>query len=229
MRGAQLPQLCAPFLLLKDSISETSLEKRNFREYTDPHCALPRTYCVHERLVTGLPWNEPEVVARIRQGDKGALVRVYDEYSGLVYGVALRVLHNEQAAEDVAQEVFLQLWRSPSAFDDRRGRLAPWLAVITRHKAVDLLRKRRFEAGSQEHSPLPEPVASDKRPDCVADAEKAKALMARLPAEQRKVLELAFLDGLTHVEIAARIGEPLGTVKSRIRLGLLFLRKELAT
>lgn len=176
-----------------------------------------------------LPWNEPEVVAGIGQGDKGALVRVYDEYSELVYGVALRVLRNEQAAEDVAQEVFLQLWRNPATFDGRRGRLAPWLAVITRHKAVDLIRKQRFEAGTREISPLLEPASSDKRPDCVADAEKAKALMTRLPTEQRQVLELAFLDGLTHVEIAARIGEPLGTVKSRIRLGLLFLRKELAT
>ncbi len=175
------------------------------------------------------PWNDPEVVGGIRQGDKGALVRVYDEYSGLVYGVALRVLRNEQAAEDVVQDVFLQLWRNPAAFDSRRGRLAPWLAVITRHKAVDLLRKRRFEAGSAETSPLLEALSNAKRPDWVADAEKAKALMARLPAEQRQVLEMSFLDGLTHVEIAARIGEPLGTVKSRIRLGLLFLRKELAT
>lgn len=177
--------------------------------------------------MSGLSGNA-EVVAQIRQGDKGALVRVYDEYSGLVYGVALRVLHNEHAAEDVVQEVFLQLWRNPAAFDDRRGRLAPWLAVIARHKAVDLLRRRRFEAVPQENSLPREAVANDKHPDCVADAEKAKALMARLPVEQRQVLELAFLDGLTHVEIAARLGEPLGTVKSRIRLGLLFLRKELA-
>lgn len=176
-----------------------------------------------------LPWNDSEAVAGIRRGDNGALVRVYDEYSSLVYGVALRVLHNEQAAEDVVQEVFLQLWRNPAAFDDRRGRLAPWLAVITRHRAVDLLRKRRFEPGSLETSRLLEPVSSDKAPDCVADAKKAKGLMARLPFEQRQVLELAFLDGLTHVEIAARIGEPLGTVKSRIRLGLLFLRRELAS
>jgi len=179
--------------------------------------------------VSERPWNDPEVVGGIRQGDKGALVRVYDEYSGLVYGVALRVLRNEQAAEDVVQDVFLQLWRNPAAFDSRRGRLATWLAVITRHKAVDLLRKRRFEVGSAETSPLLEPLSNAKRPDWVADAEKAKALMARLPAEQRQVLEMSFLDGLTHVEIAARIGEPLGTVKSRIRLGLLFLRKELAT
>jgi len=178
--------------------------------------------------VTGQTWNEAEVVAQVRQGDKGALVRVYDEYSGLVYGVALRVLRNVPAAEDVAQEVFLQLWRNPGAFDARRGRLAPWLAVITRHKAVDALRRLKFEVGWEENLPAPGPASRDMSAHLATDAQKAKTLMARLPAEQRQALELAFLDGLTHVEIAARIGEPLGTVKSRIRLGLLFLRKELA-
>ncbi|MGH9710654.1 MAG: sigma-70 family RNA polymerase sigma factor [Candidatus Acidiferrales bacterium] len=176
--------------------------------------------------MTQEPWNDAEVIAQLCQGDKGALVRLYDEYSGLVYGVALRVLRNVEAAEDVVQEVFLQLWRNPAKFDEKRGRLAPWLAVITRHKAVDSLRKLRFELGSNQ-DPLPEPVAAEPPVHCSADADKAKRLMAQLPVEQKRVLELAFLDGLTHVEIAARIGEPLGTVKSRIRLGLLFLRKEL--
>jgi len=178
--------------------------------------------------VSGQPWDEAQVVAEIVRGDKDALVRVYDEYSSLVYGVALRVLQNVQAAEDVVQEVFLQLWRNPSAFDARRGRLAAWLSVMTRHKAVDFLRRRRFEADLPESSSLPEPASYRSAPHLLPDAEKAKKLMNRLPAEQRQVLELAFLDGLTHVEIAARIGEALGTVKSRIRLGILFLRKELA-
>lgn len=171
--------------------------------------------------------NDTNLVAQLRLGDKGALVRLYDEYSGLVYGIAKRVLRNGSAAEDVVQEVFFQLWRNPAAFDGRRGGLAPWLAVIARHKAVDILRKLKFEVGSEE-TVLPEPPAVGTPVHCSADADKAKKLMAQLPLEQREVLELAFLDGLTHVEIAARIGEPLGTVKSRIRLGLLFLRREMA-
>ncbi|MGH9741266.1 MAG: sigma-70 family RNA polymerase sigma factor [Candidatus Acidiferrum sp.] len=172
-------------------------------------------------------WNDGELLAQLCRGEKGALVRLYDEYSGLVYGVAVRVLRNVEAAEDVVQEVFLQLWRNPARFDEQRGRLAPWLAVITRHKAVDALRKLKFEV-SPDEAPLAEPAACETPADCLADSEKAKKLMGRLPAEQKQVLELAFLDGLTHAEIAARTGEPLGTVKSRIRHGLLFLRKEMA-
>jgi RNA polymerase sigma-70 factor (ECF subfamily) len=89
--------------------------------------------------------NDAEIVAQLRQGEKGALVRLYDEYSGLVYGVARRILRDAAAAEDVVQEVFLQLWRKPGSFDEQRGRLAPWLAVVARHKALDVLRKLKFE------------------------------------------------------------------------------------
>ncbi|HLK53253.1 MAG TPA: sigma-70 family RNA polymerase sigma factor, partial [Candidatus Angelobacter sp.] len=85
------------------------------------------------------------MVARLRAGDQSAMADLYDRYSGVVYGVALRVLANTTAAEDVVQEVFLQLWRNPQAFDADRGRLAPWLAVIARNRAIDLLRKRPLE------------------------------------------------------------------------------------
>lgn len=176
--------------------------------------------------------NDEEIVAQLRQGDSGALVRVYDQYSALVYGVARRVLRDATAAEDVVQEVFLQFWRNPGSFNSERGRLAPWLAVIARHKAVDYLRKLKHETASDpgsDEGPVAEPSAAQTvAPESLADADKAKNLMAQLPTEQKTALEMAYLDGLTHAEIAARIGEPLGTVKSRIRLGLSFLRKEMA-
>ncbi len=175
--------------------------------------------------------NDAEIVAQLRQGEKGALVRLYDEYSGVVYGIARRILRDATAAEDVVQEVFLQLWRNPGSFDERRGRLAPWLAVVARHKALDVLRKLKFEVdadGDAGGRPLPEPAAKKEPEHSSADADKAKTLMAQLPVEQKQALELAYLDGLTHAEIATRTGEPLGTVKSRIRLGLLFLRREMA-
>ncbi|HEX8882745.1 MAG TPA: sigma-70 family RNA polymerase sigma factor [Candidatus Acidoferrum sp.] len=170
--------------------------------------------------------NDTEIVTRLLAGDRAGFVRLYDQYSGLIYGVALRVLRNAAGAQDIVQEVFLQLWRNPASFDPQRGRLAPWLAVLTRHKAVDALRKRRFEMESSE-IPLPSSAVTVEPDYTTVDAEKAQRFMKQLPVEQREVLELAYLDGLTHVEIASRLGQPLGTVKSRIRLGLLFLRKEL--
>jgi RNA polymerase sigma-70 factor, ECF subfamily len=170
--------------------------------------------------------SDAEIVARLRQGDRDALARLYDDYSGLVYGVSLRVLRNAAAAEDIVQEVFLMLWRNPSSYDEKRGRLAPWLAVMARNKSVDVIRKLGREADPEEN---PAAMLRQVAPAVThgPDAEKAAQLMARLPADQRKTLEMAFLDGLTHSEIAARTGEALGTVKSRIRLGLAFLRKEL--
>ena len=174
------------------------------------------------------PLHEADVLAQLCQGDKEALVRLYDEFSGLVYGIAMRVLRNRTAAEDVVQEVFLQLWRRPAAFDAQRGRLGPWLAVIARHKAIDVLRKEKFEADSEENSvPVSRANPASAPAHFSADSDKAKQLMAQLPPDPREALEFAFLDGLTHVEIAARTGTPLGTIKSRIRLGLTFLRKEL--
>jgi RNA polymerase sigma-70 factor, ECF subfamily len=179
------------------------------------------------KAVRPQPSNDAEIVALLLRGDKTAFVRLYDEYSGLIYGVALRVLRNAASAQDLVQDVFLQLWKNPSSFDPQRGRLAPWLAVVTRHKALDSLRKRKFE-GEAPKNPVPQIAVSGAPGERCADAEIAKRLMAQLPAEQRQVLELAYLDGMTHVEIANRLGQPLGTVKSRIRLGLLFLRKQLA-
>jgi RNA polymerase sigma-70 factor, ECF subfamily len=168
--------------------------------------------------------NEGEIVARLLQSDRDQFVRLYDEYSGLIYGVALRILRNAAAAQDIVQDVFLQLWRNPSSFDPERGRLAPWLAVVTRHKAVDSLRKMKFETPAPEQ-PSAQPSTSNQR---CPEAVTARRLMDQLPPEQRQVLELAYLDGMTHAEIARRLGQPLGTVKSRIRLGLLSLRKEMA-
>jgi RNA polymerase sigma-70 factor (ECF subfamily) len=149
---------------------------------------------------------------------------LYDRYSSLVYSVALRVLADTGQAEDVLQEVFLQLWRNPGAFDAARGRLAPWLAVIARHKAIDQLRGRREQTDIDDIV-----VATDARLDEAADrsraSEKVRSVLAGMPAEQRKCLEMAFFQGLTHTEIAQQNGDPLGTVKTRIRSGLQLLRK----
>ncbi len=149
---------------------------------------------------------------------------LYDRYSSIVYGVALRVLGDTGAAEDVLQEVFLQLWRNPGAFDSSRGNLGPWLAVIARNRAIDGLRKRRPETDIAD-------VVVSVELDIAGDAERARAMekvrgaLGTMPAAQRSALEMAYFEGLTHIEIAAKTGEPLGTIKTRIRTGLLALRK----
>ena len=149
---------------------------------------------------------------------------LYDRYSSIVYAVALRVLGETGAAEDVLQEVFLQLWRNPGAFDSSRGNLGAWLAVITRNRAIDGLRKRRPETDIAD-------VVVSVELDIAGDAERARAMekvrgaLGTMPAAQRSALEMAYFEGLTHIEIAAKTGEPLGTIKTRIRTGLLALRK----
>jgi len=153
--------------------------------------------------------------------------RLYDRYSSIVYSIALRVLGDTGAAEDVLQEVFLQLWRNPEVFDSSRGNMAAWLAVIARNRAIDSLRKRHQEADIAD-------VVVSVEPDLARDTERTRAMekirgvLGEMPAAQRSALEMAYFEGLTHTEIAARTGEPLGTVKTRIRAGLLSLRKAFA-
>ena len=164
------------------------------------------------------------LVSAIRGGDQSAMATLYDRYSSIVYSVALRVLADTGAAEDVLQEVFMQLWRNPTAFDASRGSLGAWLAVITRNRSIDALRKRRSETDIDE-------VIVSVQPDLASEAERARALekvrgvLGSMPVSQRTALELAFFEGLTHTEIAGKTGEPLGTIKTRIRSGLLTIRK----
>jgi len=152
---------------------------------------------------------------------------LYDLYSGVVYGVALRVLGDTTAAEDVLQEIFLQLWRRPQSFNAERGRLAPWLAVIARNRAIDVLRKRPPEADIDETPVSTRVDLEDIAAQRIA-IEKVRCAIGQLPPEQRKALEMAFFEGLTHTEIASKTGEPLGTVKTRIRSALMAVRKALA-
>lgn len=164
------------------------------------------------------------LVSAIRSGDEQAMAQLYERYSPIVYSVALRVLGNTAAAEDILQEVFMQLWRSPDMFDARRGSLAGWLAVIARNRAIDLLRKRRPESDITEVViPVMQDLASGT--EWSRALEKIRSALGSIPSPQRSALEMAFFEGLTHTEIAAKTGEPLGTIKTRIRAGLLTLRK----
>jgi RNA polymerase sigma-70 factor (ECF subfamily) len=167
---------------------------------------------------------EAALIQRIRSGDEDAMGDMYDRYSGIVYGVALRVLGNTTAAEDVLQEVFLQLWRNPQAFDANRGRLGPWLAVIARNRAIDHLRKRQPEEDIED-LPISTGVNLEDEAAQRQAVTKIRGVLSQLPQDQRRALEMAFFEGMTHTEIAAKTGEPLGTIKTRIRAGLLAVRK----
>jgi RNA polymerase sigma-70 factor, ECF subfamily len=166
------------------------------------------------------------LIGRVRAGDPSGMVALYDRYGGIIYSVALRVLSSPQAAEDVLQEVLLQLWRNPEAFDSARGSLSAWLAVIARHRAIDHLRRRRPEdsldsliiAGGDDLQ------SEAERADAIS---KVRQVLGGLPANQRSAVEMAFFEGLTYPEIAARTGEPLGTIKTRIRAALAAVRKVL--
>lgn len=167
---------------------------------------------------------EAALIQRIRSGDESAMGDMYDRYSGIVYGVALRVLGNTTAAEDVLQEVFLQLWRKPQSFDANRGRLGPWLAVIARNRAIDHLRKRQPEEDIED-LPISTGVNLEDEAAQRQAVTKIRGVLSQLPQDQRRALEMAFFEGMTHTEIAAKTGEPLGTIKTRIRTGLLAVRK----
>ena len=163
-------------------------------------------------------------VTAMKSGDQSALAELYDRYSGVVYAVALRVLGDTGAAEDVLQEVFLQLWRNPGAFDAARGSLGAWLAVITRNRAIDALRRRRPETDIED-------VILSVAPDLAGEADRSRAAqkirseLSAMPTVQRSALEMAYFEGMSHSEIANKTGEPLGTIMTRIRSGLIALRK----
>ena len=167
------------------------------------------------------------LVARIRAGDQQAMSELYDRYSRVVYAVALRVLQDTAAAEDVLQDIFLQLWRNPDAFDASRGSLAAWLSVIARHRSIDRLRKRRPELDIEECVIAGGPDLRDETERALV-VEKIRGVLSQMDPNQRYALELAYFQGLTHSEIAQKTGEPLGTIKTRIRSALQQLRAKFA-
>jgi len=164
-----------------------------------------------------------------------AFEALYDRYGNLVYSVSLRILGDVHAAEDVVQDVFLRVWRKPDHYDAARGRFMTWLMSVTRNRAIDERRSRgrrlRFEVGS---APLdgegPQSDDADDPALATLQADERSAIrraLVGLPAEQRSAIELAYYGGLTQQEIARALGEPLGTVKTRIRLGMRKMRAAL--
>jgi RNA polymerase sigma-70 factor (ECF subfamily) len=172
-----------------------------------------------------------EFLDRARTGDHDAFAAFYDATSSFVYSLALRIVGNQADAEEVAMDVFTQVWRNPSRFDEQRGGVAAWLAMIARSRALDRVRaagaRRRWEEPTDD---LEEPAAPDS-PEQEASLDQERRNIARalaaLSADQRQAIELAYYGGLSQSELAEHLGLPLGTVKTRVRLGMMKLREQM--
>jgi len=171
-----------------------------------------------------------ELLSLISQGDQAALGKLYDATSRTLYGLVLRMVGNASAAEEVTLDVYSQVWRLASTYRQERGSPTTWLLLLARSRAIDLLRSRLLRSQDREH---PLEVVSDARHPASNPEQAAwetarcavvQSALKQLAAEQREVLELAYFQGMSHSEIAANTGQPLGTIKTRIRLGMLRLR-----
>ena len=169
---------------------------------------------------------DAELLKRISERDEAAMAAIFDRYAKMVYSIALRVLHDPAEAEDVMQEVLMQIWRGPQTFVSGQGSLGGWLAVVARNRAIDVLR-RRHPSDTVDEVVLPASIDLAAEAERNTLIEKVRTIMQELPQEQQTSMELAFFDGLTHSEIAEKTGDPLGTVKTRIRLALISIRKAL--
>jgi RNA polymerase sigma-70 factor, ECF subfamily len=171
-------------------------------------------------------------LVRLARGDQSALAELYDRHARPIYSLALRILREQADAEDVVQEVFAQAWNQAARFDTSRGAVAAWLLMMARSRAIDRLRARRSRPDTASDA-----EAVERMPDATVrqdlqllsseQVELLKTALTGLPAPQREALELAYYEGLTHTEIADRLSEPLGTVKTRIRQAVIRLRESL--
>jgi RNA polymerase sigma-70 factor, ECF subfamily len=175
---------------------------------------------------------DPNLLARVVKGDQQAFSELYDQSSVLLYSVAVRILRDHEQAAELLQEVYLEVWRKIARYDVGRGTPIAWFIILTRSRAIDRLRARssRIPVSESLEGSQAAQVA-DQRPgpfESQADQELRKLVddaLNTLPSAQQQAIELAYYEGLTHMEIAARLNQPLGTVKTRIKLGLSKLRE----
>jgi RNA polymerase sigma-70 factor, ECF subfamily len=178
-----------------------------------------------------------ELIARVSSGDERAMASLYDRYGGVLYAVAYRIVGQRADAEEVVVEAFAQAWRDAPRFEAARGSVAGWLTMIARSRALDLVRARgrreRMTASAAAEQPEASPAMGDWRQDpavAVDEVERrarVREALASLSPPQREAIELAYFSGLSQAEIAERLQEPLGTIKTRVRLGMQKLREAL--
>lgn len=176
--------------------------------------------------------DDQHALDRMRRGEEGGLAELYNRHGRFVYALALRIVRDTGDAEDVTQDVFVQAWKNADRFDAGRGHVVAWLMNIARARAIDLLRRRRVRPQPAADDAVSDTTdlapAQDVQLDWSRRAEAVQQAMSSLPILQRIAVELAFFEGLTHAEIAEQLEVPLGTIKTRVRQGLLKLRDSLA-
>lgn len=179
---------------------------------------------------------DEELMQRLVYRDLQAFRALYSRYGNLVYSTSLRVVRDAQLAEDMVQEIFLRIWRKPESYVPQRGRFSTWLTSVSRNRAVDEIRSRsrrfRYESASPEEQEREFAGPQSDDPALTAElSDQRRLILAALngiPTEQRQIIEMAYFGGLTQQEISDRLSQPLGTVKTRIRLGMQKLRAALA-
>jgi RNA polymerase sigma-70 factor, ECF subfamily len=177
---------------------------------------------------TGEATTDWSLLARIGQKDEEALSALYDRYSGLVYSEAKRILRDTGAAEEILQDLFYQVWRTSERFDPARGSLAGWLLVAARNRAISKLRRKTGISEELNENAVSLKVDAESFAAQNLLLDKVKTLMGSLPEGQREALECAYFEGMSHSEIAQKTGQPLGTVKTRIRSAMEALKKVLS-
>lgn len=194
----------------------------------------PPATAVSEKTLAPAP-ADLDLIEKIRQGDQSALDLLYKRYSSPVYSLIWKILQNSEEAEDVALDVFWQVWRQADRYDPARGAPPAWIFTLARSRAIDRLRSRSrredrtisIDDPNIHFDPLDENASPDQVVSFRQSRDAVRAALEKLSPVQREAVELAFLKGMTHVEIAEKLGQPLGTVKTRIRQGLIRLRKHL--
>lgn len=177
-----------------------------------------------------------QLLRRIAEQDHQAVGEFYDQVAGLLFSTAVRILRDTHDAEEIVQEVFVQIWAKARDFDPAMGRAIHWTLAITRHRCIDRVRSRQRRSRLMEEMTEMTPVAESSTAELMHPSSRllsgeeitaVRAAVAELPPEQRVAIEMAFFSGLSHAEIAESLGEPLGTVKARIRRGMMKLRDRL--
>ncbi|MGC2769060.1 MAG: sigma-70 family RNA polymerase sigma factor [Candidatus Acidiferrum sp.] len=177
---------------------------------------------------TGETTTDWSLLARIGQKDEDALSALYDRYSGLVFSEAKRILRDTGAAEEILQDLFYQVWRTAERFDPARGSLAGWLLVAARNRAISKLRRKTGKTEEIDEKGVSLKVDVESRAAQSLLLDKVRTVMGNLPENQREALECAYFEGMSHTEIAEKTGQPLGTVKTRIRSAMEALKKVLS-